>query len=179
MKLDVKVDAPDMLFSLGKLDNVPASTEGGVSMKLTYTHKSEPLFGSPDGTHFKLGKVGGEAEALVKDLKDDYKFRLFTKKNIMVIKGGDGDGFLATILPPEGLKAEFDLELGYSKKRGFYIEGGADIFFTFPIYKDLGPLRLNTLMLGMKGGKKEKQSLFSIETSVGFTITLGPVVAVI
>lgn len=176
-KLDVGVDAPDMLLSLGNLGNVPGSTGGGVSMKLTYTHKGEPLFGSPDGTHFKLGKIGGEAKVTIQDLQDDYKFRLFTEKNSMVIKGGDG--FLSAILPPEGLKTEFDLAMGYSKKKGFFIEGGAKIFFTFPIHKDLGPLRLNTLMFGMKGGNKEKQSLFALETSIGFTVTLGPVVAVV
>ncbi|WP_394748065.1 DUF6603 domain-containing protein [Spongiimicrobium salis] len=176
-KLDIDVDAPDILLSLGDLGNVPGSTGGGVSMKLVYTHKGEPLFGNPNGTHFKLGKIGGEAKVSVRNEEDDYKFKLFTEKNSLVIKGGDG--FLSAILPPEGLKTVFDLAIGYSKKKGFFIEGGAKLFFTFPIHKDLGPLRLNTLMLGIKAGNKEKQALFALETSIGFTVTLGPVVAVV
>ncbi|MBT8185291.1 MAG: hypothetical protein KJN76_10655, partial [Eudoraea sp.] len=180
LKLDIEVDAPDILLSLGKLGNVPGSTGGGVSLKMAYTHSDEPLIGKKPGDKFvfKLGKISGEAKAEINDLEEDYKFRLASDKNIMIIKGGE-DGFLATILPPDGLKAEFSLALGYSKKKGFFIEGGAKIFFTFPIYKDLGPLRLNTLMFGMKIGNRTEQFLFGLETSIGFTVTLGPVIAVI
>ena len=193
LKLDITADAPDIIISLGELKNVPGSTSGGVSLKLAYTPKKKsppPKDSTGDGEEekkdkkekfefkFKLGKVSGEGKVVVKDLESDYKFRLAAKKNSIIIKGRK-DGFLAKILPPDGLKADFDLVAVISKKRGFYVEGGAKIFFTFPIYKDLGPLRLNTLMFGMKGGNQEKQNLFNIEASIGFQVTLGPIVAVI
>ena len=41
------------------------------------------------------------------------------------LAGSDGDGFLASVLPPDGLKAEFDLGLEWSHQGGLRFHGNA------------------------------------------------------
>ncbi len=178
LSLEIKVEAPDAFIFMGENLNFPNSGgDAGISLKLKNTFeegKSKTIIGKPEGTHLQLGKT--ELEGLVK--LNDYGIKAGTKDSSLIISGGDADSFINKILPSGKIKINFHLLLGYSKIRGFFIEGGAGFFIAIPLHKELGPLNLQTLTIGFKAGYKEEAEI-ELESSIGFSLTLGPLTAVV
>lgn len=68
--------------------------------------------------------------------------------NLIVSLAGT-DGFLASLLPAEGLDLPFDFLIGYSDERGLYFGGGATLETSLPIHKDLGPITIDSVHLAL------------------------------
>lgn len=177
VSLTISVDAPDAFIYTGDDLALPA-TGGDAGIGLKLKHKSEgtskALIGNPNGTHLLFGKTELEGKVSLKD----YSIKGGTKESSLTIAGGDADSFINTILPSGKIKIDFGLLLGYSKNRGFFIEGGAGFFVAIPLHKELGPLSLQTLTIGLKAGYKEAAEI-ELESSIGFSLTLGPLTAVV
>lgn len=177
ISLIIGVEAPDAFALLGDSNlNFPGSTNAGMSLKLK--HKSEgehkAIIGSPEGTHLIFGKTELEGKLSFKD----YSIKAGTKESSLTIAGQDADSFIRKILPSGKIKIDFSLLLGYSKNRGFFIEGGAGFLVAIPLHKEIGPLNLQTLTIGFKAGYKDVAQI-DLETSLGFSLTLGPLTAVV
>ena len=52
---------------------------------------------------------------------------------MLIIAPGDGDGFLSSILPSDGLQAKFDLGLEWSNERGLTFRGSGSLDATLPV----------------------------------------------
>jgi len=87
------------------------------------------------------------------------------------------DSFVATAMPSNGLRGEFDLQIGMSSRRGFYIGGTAGIVATFPMHTTIGPVRLDQLTLELK--PDSQQSGLALVGSLALSVTIGPVIAVV
>lgn len=68
------------------------------------------------------------------------------------VASDDADGFLAAILPDEGITATLDLEASWSRRDGLTIKGGAGLSTVLDLHKKVGPLRLETLGLSIAAG---------------------------
>ena len=94
----------------------------------------------------------------------------------LVISAGDGDSFLKTILPQEGIRVDFDLAIGWSKRKGFYFRGGAGLEAQLPVHTSIaGRLSVDRVSLAI-------QTKFNdIRTAVAATasLKLGPITAVV
>jgi hypothetical protein len=66
-----------------------------------------------------------------------------------VLSLGAADSFLRTLLPGDGLELDFDLLLGWSQARGLYFDGGAGVAIDLPAGFTVGPVRINSLHLGL------------------------------
>lgn len=77
----------------------------------------------------------------------DIGFEFGTEGLKLVISAPEDDGFLSKVLPSDPLELNFDLTLGFSKEKGFYIRGGAGLEYTFYINKSFGPIFINTVEL--------------------------------
>lgn len=177
VSITIGVDAPDAFLYMGNNLNFPSSgDDAGITLKLKHKSKGEnkAIIGNPKKTHLLLGKT--ELEGAVK--LNDYGIKAGTKESSLTLAGSDADSFINKILPSGKIKIDFNLLLGYSKLRGFYIEGGAGFFVAIPLHKELGPLNLQTLVIGLKAGYKEKAEI-ELESSIGFSLTLGPLTAVV
>lgn len=65
-----------------------------------------------------------------------------------IIDGGERDGFLARVLPAEGIEATFDLVLGFSAAEGLTVHGGAGLKIDLPMaLKPFGAVSLDRLRL--------------------------------
>ena len=98
------------------------------------------------------------------------------------IKGGqllitlDGaDGFLKNVFPDGGIKAGFDLVIGWSSDRGVYFQGGAQLQLSLPLHLSLGPidLKMLTVQLSVPDGALQ------LETSFSAGLELGPIQATV
>ncbi len=97
------------------------------------------------------------------------------KEGKIVIKPSNPDGFLAQILPEEGIIINFDILLGIDSERGFYFEGSGGFKVELPLNLQLGPLLIKSLILSVEAGTE------GIPVGIGANISLelGPFVAVV
>lgn len=92
---------------------------------------------------------------------------------VLVINASEGDGFLKTILPPDGIRTEFAVALGWTRLHGIYFKGSATLEIRVPTHIQLGPISIDSLYIaaGIRGNS------IPIEASAGFSAKLGPLAA--
>ena len=85
------------------------------------------------------------------------------------------NGFLRSILPAEGITATVELRLTWSHSGGLALDGQAGLATTLGLHRRIGPLRLDTLSLGIH---VSGEALTARATLTGAAV-LGPVTATI
>ncbi|HVH12547.1 MAG TPA: DUF6603 domain-containing protein, partial [Longimicrobium sp.] len=93
-----------------------------------------------------------------------------------------GDGFLGSVLPPEGVRAECDLGIGWTQKRGLYFHGGAGLEATLAAGASLGDvLRVDSVYLALKAGETEtpqgRVGGLEAQAAASATVRIGPITA--
>ncbi len=129
------------------------------------------LFGETDGTRLELGKVsiGASFEATTSSIDFDVHVNIDEAK--FVISRGGQDGFIANIIPEEGIEVPFDFLLGYSTKKSLYFGVNAGLEFALPVHIDvLGILRVEEIYLKIK----TQDYGLKTETSLSGGVSLGP-----
>src|SRR5882724_2375350 len=99
----------------------------------------------------------------------------------IVVDGGTGDGFLAKILAGTHIKADFDMLMGMSSTRGFYLTGSSALEIRLPVHIEIGPISLEGLTITLKVGQNKDTGVMELPISLGADIQaeLGPLVAVV
>ena len=72
---------------------------------------------------------------------------LIVKQAHVALAGSDGDGFLASVLPAQGLSTELDFTIGWSSRTGVHFGGHAGLDAYWPLTTSIGPLTLGALRL--------------------------------
>lgn len=94
----------------------------------------------------------------------------------IVIAPGDGDGFLSSVLPANGLTAKFDLGVNWSNNTGFVFTGGAGLDVTLPVGVSIGGvIQIPTVHVGLAVAGTGLQS----ELSASIGLSIGPIQAVV
>jgi hypothetical protein len=128
--------------------------------------------GSVDGTRLEIGRL---RLAMTSDFdlqRQRIGFLLEAVSGALVVAAGDGDGFLQQILPPEGLRTEIDLALGWSTDKGLSFRGGAGLEATLPVNRSIaGVLTIDSVSLGLRA---DAQGLRA-HTATAVSLQLGPV----
>ncbi|MFN8499163.1 MAG: DUF6603 domain-containing protein [Anaerolineae bacterium] len=83
------------------------------------------------------------------------------------------DGFLASILPPDGITTTLDLVVSWSQRDGLRIHGGAGLHTTLALHQQAGPLRVETLDLALAAAS----DALTAAVTVSGAALLGPVTA--
>ena len=89
----------------------------------------------------------------------------------VIIKAGEGDGFLKEVLGGQDLEGHFDLGLDWSPSGGLKIHGAGQLEITLPVSVSIGPVRLSAIHLGLGLGANG----FTTAISATADATLGPV----
>lgn len=171
------MDGPDFLTYMGEgSHSFPTSTDASLAISMIYKSKGskEIIWGDINGIHLRIGssKIEGKVGVNDQSIKGEIKDSAF------VLKTDAADGFLKTVLDAitsDGkLEVQFDFNIGYSKKKGFFIGGGAGFMISIPLHETLGPLQFNTLTVGLALGEKAgKEPGFKLESSLSFGLDLG------
>lgn len=147
--------ARDVQFMAGFQSGTPSALSGNLSVSLTFGREGQPiiLIGSADASNLQLGSVstlGGTR------FHSGGKFEVFTEFGLqagkIVVKPGPGeqDGFLARLLPPDGMQVPFDLTVGFSTKQGLYFSGSGGLEIALPAHVQLGPIEIVSALLAVK-----------------------------
>src|SRR5438105_12231517 len=93
----------------------------------------------------------------------------------LMIAGSDGDGLLNSILPAGGLRADFDLAIGWSNKKGVYFRGSASLDATLPVGISIANvITIPTVHLGLLAS----DTGLVAEVSFSIGLLIGPMHAV-
>ena len=165
-------------FAIGSqgLTMLGASGTTGVSVTPSVINLPGYLIGSTAGTRLEIGQFQISGDVNLHTSNQEYGLLVDMGSSALVISAGDGDGFLEMILPPEGLRVDFDLAIGWSNKKGFYFRGSAGLEAVFPVNMSLsGVLTVNSIYLAIKTDGSDIRT--AVAASIGAQI--GPVYALV
>ena len=154
-----------------------AEVTGGFTATLEAPN-SEPayLMGSANGTRIEVGGSTLAAKTTLSEASRSVALSANVSKSAIVISPGDGDGFLQSVLPAKGLRADFDLGIAWSSARGLSFSGSAGLDATLSVGLSLGGvLTIPTVHLGLKAGDTGLQ----IEVSATIGLSIGVIQALI
>lgn len=139
------------------------------------------LLGSADGSRVDLKSLAAKVGLRLASA-DTLEFvgELALRQGRILIKGAGNDGFLNTLLPKDGIAAEFDLTLGWSSEQGIYFAGSAGLEIKLPAHIDLGPIAVQGISIGVKPQTEAGQPpSFELPIGADVQLQLGPFTAVV
>jgi hypothetical protein len=178
VKLTAGVDG----FAIGREDVTILADTDTTSLEASFEIQQNPAIKSaPD---FILGSTGGSrlemgsfmASSYLSFRNEVFIFDVFAQaeKSKIVISPQDGDGFINSFLPSDGLQLDFDFGLGWSNQTGLYFKGSAGAEAVYPIHKKI----LNSLVVEQLYLRfLTKDSSLRLEALLDFSIETGPVEA--
>ena len=139
--------------------------------------KSEELIlvGSAGGSRLSVQGLGISWFAKTTSGKLDIGFEGQIQAIRLVLGGGDGDGFIQTILSGLNVNAEAQLALGMSLLSGFFVTGGGKLTIELSVHIDLGPVTIEALQLTLQPAADK----FNVQAGVNLTAKLGPLAAAV
>jgi uncharacterized protein DUF6603 len=161
------------------LNNVAVEADVGITYQ---SSKGLPLvlFGSDAGTRLQVDSIAAMVGVKKEQLSNDIDFRVegSITKAAVVIRTADGDGFLAKVLPKDGIKLEFDFLLGYSLHSGIYFGLSAGIELTLPVGIDLfGILKIDAAYLSLRASTTNNKTKVTFAASCLIKLNIGPLSA--
>ena len=180
VSFDAQGEIPTLLFSPMGVKLIPGATgvtDGSLKAEADFlppTGSSGPafIFGSNTGTRLELGTgkftvgamwtASGGVNAAV---------AVSATGCSIVIAPGDGDGFLHSVLPTNGLSAKFDLGVAWSSGGGFAFNGAAGLDGDLPVGVSIGGLKVPSVHVALTAGP----TAVSSELSATISCSLGPI----
>lgn len=133
--------------------------------------------GGASGTRVEIGSVQLAAMARYGATDQRWGIEWALDPVTLVIEAGDGDGFLQSVLPAGGIRANLGLTLGWESSRGLYFRGGTSNGPGQPIERDFaldidvaGVLRLTGLHAEIAAGADRVDGSLSVSAA----LSLGP-----
>ena len=104
--------------------------------------------------------------------------KLLAEDSALVINAAkDGDGFISETMPSKETRISFNFGIGLSSERGLFFEGGTGLRSIIPIAKSLGPINVQTLLLGLTPNTDAGASNLTLEAAAALDVKIGPVKA--
>ncbi|MFJ8579361.1 DUF6603 domain-containing protein [Micromonospora sp. NPDC093277] len=142
-------------------DKVPDAT--GVALRI----------GSATGTRLEVQGLRFAVAASLGGGLDDVELSAAAARAALVVAASDGDGFLAQVLPADGLRAEFDLALAWSLRKGLTFKGAAGLDVDLPLHINAGPVEI----LGLHAALAATPDGLTAALGASATLRLGPLTA--
>jgi hypothetical protein len=174
LELDVAVAATaGVVFA--SPDRVVGEAGGTVDATATLarTFGTPLVLGADHGTRLELG-VPTLRSRLLLDGDLDVEVELVLVDAAMVVSAGDGDSFLARVLPAVEMRVAGDVGLVWSRQRGLRLSGSSDLALRLPFDLDvLGVLLLEALQVTAE----VTDTGFTLMLVIDGSFTLGPFTA--
>jgi hypothetical protein len=144
--------------------------------KLAAAGSTGPAFilGSPTGTRIEIGTLTIEGDFSYDPSNIAAAVSAKVAQCSFVLKPSDGDSFLSSVLPSDGLTTQFDLGLTFSSNGGLSIQGGVGLDVTLPIGLSIaGVITIPSVHLALQAGASGLQA----EVSASAGLSIGPIQA--
>jgi uncharacterized protein DUF6603 len=170
----------DVGFLLGFESGAPAPATGDLAVVLRFTNAGEPitLIGDPAASRFEvvgLSTTAGTRLGANAKLEAFAEFGLEGGKIVIKPSPDDVDGFLAKLLPADGMTLEADLTIGTSSDRGIYFSGSGGLEVSLPLHIQLGPIEIQSALVAIKPADGK----IPLDLAASVKAGLGPLTAVV
>lgn len=118
--------------------------------EFTYTNTDQKTLLFETGFGAKLEFASWALRAGVLAALSGFYVETDLKGATLTISGGQGDGFLQSILPAQPMSLDFDLTLGFSSKTGLYFGGSVGLEVKLPTHVSIGPIALDAITVAVK-----------------------------
>ena len=129
------------------------------------------VFGARDSTRIELGSVRLAAGLAASVANQSLTLSADIAGAALVITPGTGDGFLASVLPAQGVRAEVDLGLVWSSESGLTLRGSGGLDAALPMHVSVGGVTLSGVQLGLH----MQDASLSADVAASIGLALGPV----
>jgi hypothetical protein len=145
----------DVRFFAGFGAGSPAAVSGNLAAALTLARTGGPIVvvGRANASRLEFTRLGVEAGTR---FQGGGRFEVFTEFALdggrIVVKPdpGERDGFLARLLPGDGLSIDLDLTVGLSTTQGLYFGGSGGLEIALPAHVRLGPIEIVSALLAVR-----------------------------
>lgn len=133
------------------------------------------MWGAADGTTLQIGHIRLFAATTLSEVAQDLEFGAEFKPCLFALRPSNSDGFLASILPRDGLKTEFDLSVMWSSSKGLTFRGGGGLEVTLPVGASFAGVTFSSVHIGIRISDTDVRG----ELSASVSASIGPVTAVV
>ncbi|MGW0229191.1 DUF6603 domain-containing protein [Actinopolymorpha singaporensis] len=172
---------PEVLVRFGLTRVGAANTDGqvgggevGVSAALALPAEK--------GTRVEIGGAGLSVSLVAGPTSTVLDVALSSGPSALVVEPGDGDSFLAKVLPDKGMRVPFDVTVGWNSGKGLRVTGsagsgghGGSLAVSLPVHLTLGPLQVDVLDLALPTSADG----LAVSGAGTFRVQLGPVTAAV
>ena len=145
----------DIQFFSGFKAGTPSAASGNLSVLLKVGTPGSPivLIGRPDASRLEFAAISAEGGTR---FHSGGKFEVFTELALhegkIIIKPApeEKDGFLAKLLPEEGLQIKLEPIIGVSTTQGVYFGGSGGLEIAIPAHIQLGPIEIISALLAVR-----------------------------
>jgi hypothetical protein len=129
------------------------------------------VFGSSTGSRLELGGAKLSFDLTLSEAAQAFGLDAEVSKSSIVISGGDGDGFVSSLIPKDGLRTDFDFGIAWSNSAGLSFHGAAGLDATIPLNVSLaGTFLVPSAHIALQASDKD----LSLEISASVGLALGP-----
>ena len=168
-------------LAVGFGGGAPTSMLASVALGLVWRRPAGTeivLIGSPTGSRLRVGSVAFRTGARIGSAgrKDLFLETEWTGAGIVIQAApGEADSFLSSLLPADGIHADFNFTLGISTSQGVYFAGSGGLEISLPAHLQIGPIEIQSALLSVR------PAAGAIPITLGATIKgdLGPLKAVV
>ena len=159
------------------LSTATENVEGELGVVITRAkpqRKETVIVGSPKASRLSMRELSVGISAGVEGQKKELSFLFSVKDLALVVAPGDGDGFLAKVLPPDGVRAASDMGIAISSVSGLHFTGSGGFEITLPVKTSLaGVVLIEAVHLGLH----ISGTAITAVVAVTGRVKLGPVAA--
>ena len=147
-----------------------------LALRLAFATVDEPAarFGSATGTRFEIARIAVTLSGDLASDATDFGAGVELTGIQLSVSGGDGDGFLAKVLPADGITATVDLAADWTMRTGLKVRGRGSLEFEIPVHISLlGVLTIDIIHLRLALDIAE----IAVDIAVTAALKLGPIAA--
>ena len=164
----------DVEIFVGLESGTPSAISGTLGVVLRLANPGEPfvLLGTPDASRLQVAGAstkGGTRFHSSGDTDVFVEFALEQGKIVIKPGGDEADGFLAQLLPGDGMEIDFDLTTGFSTSQGLYFSGSGGLEISIPAHIQLGPIEIESALVAVRPKPASGSEPFKIPVELATT----------
>ncbi|MCB9350271.1 MAG: hypothetical protein H6573_22570 [Lewinellaceae bacterium] len=129
------------------------------------------VIGGEKGARLEVGSLGLLMNVFLSRASQELDVMLEVDSATFFLGSGDGDSFLAKVLPEDEVRVDFDMGIGWSTKQGVHLKGSGGLELNWPVGISIGKyFVLPAIQFGIKA---ETDGIAAYVTASGKT-KLGP-----
>lgn len=172
---DIDLTAAADGFAIGPDGVTLFGTSGAVDNAITIAELPGQVIGAVDATRLELGTITVSATLALDAQSPEFGVAVDLGTSTLVVSAGDSDGFLATILPADGLRTSFELGVAWSNTKGLHFSGSAGLDVSLPGFSVGGVLDVPSVDLALRA----VDDRLVARASAAVSALLGPVHATV